>query len=72
MMRTGVHSLAALGLDYAGVDFALGADGRVLLFEANATMALNPPDADPIWDYRRPAVEAAMQAATRMLQRRVV
>ncbi len=63
---------AALGLDYAGVDFALGADGRVLLFEANATMALNPPDADPIWDYRRPAVEAAMQAATRMLQRRVV
>ncbi len=61
---------ATLGLDYAGVDFALRADGSVLLFEANATMALNPPDADPLWDYRRPAVEAAMAAATRMLERR--
>jgi len=57
----------ALGLDYAGVDFALAADGRVLLFEANATMVVFPPPADPIWDYRRGAVDAVLAAATRML-----
>ena len=59
-----------LGLDYAGVDFGIGPDGVVLLFEANATMVINPPDADPRWDYRRGAVERALQAAqTMMLER---
>jgi hypothetical protein len=57
----------ALGLDYAGVDFALDADGTVLLFEANATMALVPPPPDPIWDYRRPAFDAVVAAARRLL-----
>ena len=56
-----------MGLDYAGVDFALAPDGSVLLFEANATMAIVPPDQDPIWDYRRPAVAAVQDAARRML-----
>ena len=54
---------AELGLDYAGADFALGRDGSVLLFEANATMAIIPPDSNPVWDYRRPAVEEALAAA---------
>ncbi len=58
---------AVLGLDYAGIDFGLAADGSVLLFEANATMVINPPDADAIWDYRRPAVAAALDAAARLL-----
>jgi len=58
---------ATLGLDYAGVDFALAADGSILLFEANATMVINPPDADPMWDYRRVAIERALAAARRML-----
>jgi len=60
---------AALGLDYAGIDFALAPDGSVLLFEANATMAIIPPGADPIWAYRRPAVEAALAAARGLLPR---
>ncbi|MGO8828725.1 MAG: tetratricopeptide repeat protein [Steroidobacteraceae bacterium] len=59
-----------LGLEYAGIDFALAADGSVLLFEANATMALVPPGGDSIWDYRRPAIEAALEAAARMVLRR--
>ena len=60
----------AMGLDYAGVDFALAPDGRVLLFEANATMAIVPPGEDLMWDYRRPAVAAVQDAARRMLARR--
>jgi hypothetical protein len=59
---------AALGLEYAGIDFALAADGSVLLFEANATMVVFPPGADPIWDYRRPAVETVLAAARRLLE----
>ena len=56
-----------LGLDYAGVDFGLGPDGALLLFEANATMVINPPDPDPVWDYRRAPILAALDAAKRML-----
>jgi hypothetical protein len=39
------------------------------LFEANATMVVFPPGPEPIWDYRRAAIEAALQAARRMLER---
>jgi tetratricopeptide (TPR) repeat protein len=61
---------AVLRLDYAGVDFALAADGRVLLFEANATMVVAPPGPEAIWDYRRPAIDAVLDASRRMLLRR--
>jgi hypothetical protein len=61
----------ALALDYAGVDFALANDGSVLLFEANATMAVIPPGPDPIWDYRRLATDDVSLAVTRMLARRL-
>ncbi len=57
----------ALGLDYGGVDFALAPDGTILLFEANAAMVIAMPDADPVWDYRRPAITAALNATTRLL-----
>jgi hypothetical protein len=56
-----------LGLDYAGIDFALAPDGSLLLFEANATMVIIPPDPDPIWDYRRRAVTGALTAARRLI-----
>ena len=60
---------AALDLEYAGADFALSSDGSVLLFEANATMVVFPPGPEPVWDYRRAAIDAALQAARRMLER---
>jgi glutathione synthase/RimK-type ligase-like ATP-grasp enzyme len=57
-----------LGLEYAGIDFGLGANGSVLLFEANATMVIAAPPADPMWDYRRPAVERARAAAAELVR----
>jgi hypothetical protein len=60
---------AALGLDYAGADFALAPDGSLSLFEANATMAIIPLPLDPVWDYRRRAVGDALAAAARLLPR---
>jgi glutamate/tyrosine decarboxylase-like PLP-dependent enzyme len=59
-----------LGLDYAGIDFGLNAAGEILLFEANATMVVNPPEADPKWAYRRPAVERIQAAVRNMLMKR--
>jgi hypothetical protein len=58
---------AALGLDYGGIDFAVNAEGDILLFEANATMVMVPLSADPKWDYRRPAFDAVFGAIRTML-----
>ena len=66
-MRALAEIQTRLGLDYAGVDFALNAAGQVLLFEANATMNIVPPDRDPRWDYRRAAVQRIEQAVRQML-----
>jgi hypothetical protein len=62
---------ASLGLEYAGIDFGLARGGSVLLFEANATMVVFPPGPEPIWDYRRRAIEAVLEAARRMLAGRL-
>lgn len=59
----------ALGLDYGGIDFGLNENGDVLLFEANATMAVIPPAEDARWDYRRPAVARVCEAVHTMLHR---
>jgi glutathione synthase/RimK-type ligase-like ATP-grasp enzyme len=56
-----------LALDYGGIDFGLSPDGGVLLFEANATMVVNPPGADQRWDYRRPAVAKILEAVNAMI-----
>jgi hypothetical protein len=58
-----------MGLDYAGVDFALAPDGSVLVFEANATMTINAPQPGAIWDYRRSAAATVQGAVTKMLMR---
>ena len=58
---------AALDLDYAGIDFAVNADGDILFFEANATMVMAPFSNDPKWDYRRPAFDAVFTAVRTML-----
>jgi Tetratricopeptide repeat len=57
----------ALALDYGGIDFAVDPRGDVLLFEANATMVVYPPQLDPKWAYRRAAVETVLAAVRAML-----
>lgn len=59
----------SVGLHYAGVDFTLDRNGDVVVFECNATMAVRHPPEDPLWDYRRPAVDAVMGAISTMLRR---
>ena len=61
---------AELGLDYAGVDFAVAPDGRLLLFEANPGMVISPPGPETIWDYRRAATERALAAVKALLLRK--
>lgn len=58
-----------VGLHYAGIDFALDAEGRVVIFETNATMAVRYPQDEPMWTYRRYAVDAVLDAMREMLVR---
>lgn len=61
------HIQKTLGLDYGGIDFGLSAKGEVLLFEANATMAVNPPEPQERWNYRLPAYRRIHGAVEKML-----
>jgi hypothetical protein len=56
-----------MGLDYAGVDFGLDGHGTILVFEANATMAVYPPEAGASWGSRRRAVDRVIAAVREML-----
>jgi hypothetical protein len=60
----------ALALDYAGIDFGLAGDGRLIFFEANATMVIFPPPDDPIWDYRRDTLQRSIDAAKTLFANR--
>ena len=60
-----------LDLDYCGLDFSVLPDGRVLVFEANATMLVHP-EADGPLAYRNPAVMRIIDAFQALLARRAV
>ncbi len=53
---------ARLGLDYCGIDFTLLPDGRVLVFEANATMLVHPEPDDGVLAFKNPAVVRILDA----------
>ena len=56
-----------LDLDYAGIDFSLDADANVVVFEANATMAVYVPPSQECWAYRKPAYSAIVGAVKALL-----
>jgi tetratricopeptide (TPR) repeat protein len=57
-----------LDLDYAGMDFSVLPDGRVLVFEANATMLVHP-ETDPAFAYKNPYVERITDAFQALVER---
>ena len=57
-------------LDYFGMDFGILRDGRIVLFEANATMNFFPFLPDPRFKYVRQCVAPARQAFHEMLGRK--
>jgi len=59
-----------LGLDYGGIDFGLDAAHNVLVYEANATMAVFPAPPDERFAYRRPAVDRVLAAARELVRTR--
>jgi tetratricopeptide (TPR) repeat protein len=67
------EAVAAIGrrldLDYAGADFTVLPDGRVLLFEANATMLVHPEAADGPLAHKNPFVERILGAFQDLLAR---
>jgi tetratricopeptide (TPR) repeat protein len=70
----GQAAMAAIGevgrrldLDYAGLDFSLLADGRVLVFEANATMLVHREPDDGVFAYKNRTVAAIVEAFEAML-----
>ncbi len=58
-----------LGLDFAGIDCALLPDGRVLLFEANATMNVHLNDPPDLFPYKQRYVPRIFAAFAAMLER---
>ncbi len=67
-----VHDIVAeigkrFGLDYFGVDFGFHPDGRMVLFEANASMTFFPLVVDPRFAFRQQLFAPAQQAVKAML-----
>jgi hypothetical protein len=60
--------LARMGLDFFGIDFTILPDGRVLLFEANATMNFLPLASEPCFAYGAQALAAGKAAFLAMVQ----
>jgi glutathione synthase/RimK-type ligase-like ATP-grasp enzyme len=60
----------ALAFDYGGIDFALDRRNRVVVFEANPTMAIVAPSTHPDQAYRRDAAGRAVQATRAMIAAR--
>jgi glutathione synthase/RimK-type ligase-like ATP-grasp enzyme len=61
---------STLGLDYGGIDFAFDAQGRLVVFEANATMVILPPKDDPRYAYRKAPIQRALDAVRALIMRR--
>ncbi len=69
----GVAAIAAIGarmdLDYAGVDFSVLRDGRILVFEANPVMFVHPEDAQGALAFKIPHVARILDAFEAVLAR---
>lgn len=71
----GMAALRAIGrrldLDYAGIDFSLAPDKRILVFEANPTMLVHPEAATGPLAHKNPYVCRILDAFEAMLKARL-
>ena len=63
---TGMNAIRAIGqkmdLDYAGIDFSIMADGRLLVFEANPSMLVHPEKAQGAFEQKNAYVYPILNA----------
>jgi hypothetical protein len=65
---TALEAIAVtMGLDYGGIDFGRDAAGNILLYEANATMAVFPAPPDEHFAYRRAPIERVFSAIRQLV-----
>jgi hypothetical protein len=60
-----------LDLDFAGVDFSVLQDGKLLIFETNATMLVHPETYNGELKFKNPYVQRILDAFSQMLDRRI-
>ena len=64
-----MHSIAeANGLDYFGVDFSFLPDGKIVVFEANATMRSHYPEYADTFPYLSKPAEAHVAAFQELIR----
>ena len=59
---------ARIGLDFFGIDGAIGPDGRLVVFECNASMLVRHADRPAMFDYKRKPAERIRTAVGDLLQ----
>lgn len=57
----------AMDLDFCGVDFSILPDGKVLVFEANATMLIHPEDEGSVLQHKNAYVQKIFEAFNRRI-----
>jgi tetratricopeptide (TPR) repeat protein len=69
----GMRAIEAVGsrmdLDYAGIDFSILPDGRILVFEANATMLVHPEAASGVLAHKNIYIRRILDAFAALLKR---
>jgi hypothetical protein len=73
--ETGWRALEAMAqrmdLDYCGVDFSILPDGKLLIFEANATMLVHPEERQEALKFKNWYVQNILDAFDRLLDQRM-
>lgn len=67
VMRALREIAVRLDLDFCGIDFSVLPDGRLLVFEANATMLIHPEPPDSVIAHKNPYVQRIFEAFNRRL-----
>lgn len=71
-LQTAVRDVAiAVGLEYFGIDCAVGRDGRLIVFEADPAMLVHTTDPVEIYPYKHEYIPRIYRAIEAMIDRRI-